>query len=193
MSKERIQQLINAGVTILLIVISLFGYNVTILNPGLHIITEQSQAAQAAIVANTAAIADLSKYAMLAGATTHHASLATTSEIVAGTYAQSTTYLKAGTFVRGAIALSQTLTLATNITPTGTYMPIFAAANMSPAGIVAGTAGDLLILTNISNTTIVITDTGTVMLSANASLGQYDTLTLFSDGTNWLQLSTANN
>ena len=41
--------------------------------------------------------------------------------------------------------------------------------------------------------TITITDTGTLKLSGNAALGQYDTITLWSDGTNWIEISETNN
>ena len=48
-------------------------------------------------------------------------------------------------------------------------------------------------MVNNSNTTITISDTGTLKLSGNIALGQYDTLVLISDGTNWVQLATTNN
>ena len=87
-----------------------------------------------------------------------------------------------------------TVTQDSTITPLGVYVPIQNQTGaVSTSSIAAGTAGQLLILTNISANTITITDTGTVMLSANIALGQYDTLALLADGTNWLQLSTSNN
>lgn len=79
------------------------------------------------------------------------------------------------------------------ITPTGTFQLLSAAAATATSSITAGTAGQVVIFTNTSTNTIVLTDTGTLMLTGNITLGQYDTLTLISDGTNWLQLSTANN
>jgi hypothetical protein len=54
-------------------------------------------------------------------------------------------------------------------------------------------SGMFLWLTNVSTPTLTITDTGTTMLSGNLALGQYDTLLLRFDGTNWLQVSTSNN
>ena len=79
------------------------------------------------------------------------------------------------------------------ITATGTIQPIRSAAATSTASIFPGTAGDVLILENMVATAITFTDTGTLKLSANAVLNQYDTLTLFSDGVNWIELSTSNN
>lgn len=79
------------------------------------------------------------------------------------------------------------------ITPTGTYQPLSSAGTVNTAQIAAGTAGDLLILVNTAATTIVISDTSPLILSGNISLGQYDTLTLRSDGTRWIQLTTSNN
>jgi hypothetical protein len=79
------------------------------------------------------------------------------------------------------------------ITPTGTYQPLTSAGNVGTSNLAIGTAGDLLYLVNTSATTITITDTGTIMLEGNAALGQYDTLHLICDGTNWLQVSKGNN
>jgi hypothetical protein len=79
------------------------------------------------------------------------------------------------------------------ITPTGTYQPITSTGNIGLSDLVPTTAGDLLILINESDTTITITDTATTMLSGNIALGQYDSLTLFCDGTNWVELATTNN
>lgn len=80
-----------------------------------------------------------------------------------------------------------------SITPTATYMVITATAACSPLGIVAGDAGDILILTNESANAVTITDTGVIMLNTNRAIGQYDTLWLLSDGTNWLEMGFTNN
>lgn len=85
------------------------------------------------------------------------------------------------------------VTNGATITPTGAYQPLTSAGNVGFGAIAAGTAGQLLILSNNSNTTITITDTGTLKLSGNVALGQYDSVTLMSDGTNWRQLATSNN
>lgn len=86
-----------------------------------------------------------------------------------------------------------TITQSGSLVPTGTYQPIQAGGAVSFSTITAGTAGDLLVLINISANAITITDTGVIMLSGNLALSQYDTVTLWSDGTNWIQLATSNN
>jgi cytoskeletal protein CcmA (bactofilin family) len=81
----------------------------------------------------------------------------------------------------------------TYITPTGTYQPLSLAANCGTSNLAAMPAGYLLMLVNESNFTVSITDTATIMLSASWSGSQYDTLTLLSDGTNWLELARSVN
>ena len=90
----------------------------------------------------------------------------------------------------------QTAIAVTNdsyITPTGTYQPLSLAADCGTAHISAMPVGYLLILKNDSAFTVSITDTATIMLSASWSGSQYDTLTLISDGTNWLELARSVN
>lgn len=78
------------------------------------------------------------------------------------------------------------------ITATGAYQPLESAAEVT-ATIAAGDAGATLVLVNTANTTINIADTGAAKLSAAAALGQYDSLTLISDGTNWIEVSRSDN
>jgi hypothetical protein len=77
-------------------------------------------------------------------------------------------------------------------TATGSYQPIQAVANVTPT-ITMQDAGDMLIVTNVSTYTITIVDSGTTMLNTDRALGQYDTLMLLCDGTNWLELSYTDN
>lgn len=95
------------------------------------------------------------------------------------------------------IVTAQTAISATNggvITATGTYQPIESAGTVTPTIETSGfTAGDLLVLINTANTTINIVDSGTAKLSAAAALGQYDSLILWFDGTNWIEISRSNN
>lgn len=79
------------------------------------------------------------------------------------------------------------------ITPTGTYQPISAAGAIGTASIAAGSAGDLLLLINTGANTITLTDTGTLVLSGNAALGQRDSILLISDGTNWVEVAQTDN
>lgn len=89
---------------------------------------------------------------------------------------------------------AQTIIYQGTITPTGTYHQITAAAargTSSVAGV--ATAGRVLTLVNVGSNTITLTDTGTLKLAGNAALGQYDSLVLLSDGTNWIQLAKTDN
>jgi len=82
------------------------------------------------------------------------------------------------------------------ITMTGTYQPLEAAGNVTPTLSTTATglsAGSLLCLVNTANVTITIADSGTAMLSGNLALGQYDSAWLIFDGTNWIEISEANN
>lgn len=115
------------------------------------------------------------------------------SYVKATSYVESTTYAKVGTFERLVPASTVVVTSGGTITPTGSYQPLSSAGTVGTSAIVAGTAGDLLYLINTSNTTITLTDTGTLKLGGNRALGQYDTLTLQSDGTNWIERAYTNN
>lgn len=112
--------------------------------------------------------------------------------VVASTGAFTTT-LAVGTFGSFTAATGITVTAGCTLTPLGTYQPIAAAGNLGFSDIAADSAGRLLILTNTSDTSIVITDTSTTMLSGDITLTQYDTLTLISDGTNWLEVAHSTN
>lgn len=80
------------------------------------------------------------------------------------------------------------------ITPTGTYQQLSSGAEITPTVTTTGvTAGTLLVLINTTDTTINLADSGTMMLTAAAALGQYDSLTLWFDGTNWIEVSRADN
>lgn len=97
--------------------------------------------------------------------------------------------------VRYTRGTTQTLTFGSVITDVATFQPIGAAGAIGLSGISTATsvAGDILILENVVNQAITISDTGTTMLSGNLTLGQYDTLGLVFDGTNWVELYTTNN
>lgn len=89
---------------------------------------------------------------------------------------------------------SITVTNGNPFTPTGTYQPITAAAEVTPTIATGGaTAGDLLIVVNTSAQTINLADSGNQALSAAAALGQSDTLVLLFDGTNWVELDRSDN
>ncbi len=93
------------------------------------------------------------------------------------------------------LAPQATYTVTANgaITPTGSYQPLTSAGNVGTSSIAAGTAGTVLRLVNVGSNTITISDTGTLKLSGDIALGQYDSLLLLGDGTNWIQMGTSNN
>lgn len=86
-----------------------------------------------------------------------------------------------------------TLTMNATLTPNASYQPLASSGTVNTSSITVGSAGTLLTLVNTTNTSIVFTDTGTLKLSGNLTLGQNDSVTLVSDGTNWNQLATSNN
>jgi YVTN family beta-propeller protein len=167
---------VNAAVTILIIILSLAGYTVTVLDPAKHIIIENGRfiAAQVdALNQNLETIADLAiatQNPPLAGATTHFSGL-------------------------GAVP-QDTQTIANNGTINvsgGTYIPLTASSAVGTSNITGCTKGQLVYLVNVGSNTITITDTGTLKLASNVALGQYDTLLLWCDGTNYIQVATSNN
>ena len=100
-----------------------------------------------------------------------------------------------GTFLQLSPGAPQTIITGTaGITPTTSLHQLTSAGTVANTMSVTGfTAGQVVILVNVGSNTITITDTGTTMLSANIALGQYDTLMVYFDGTNWVQISTADN
>lgn len=88
------------------------------------------------------------------------------------------------------------VTDGSTITPLGSYVAISSSASTGTsaiAGCASGTAGWRITAVNQANTTITITDTGTIKASGNAALGQYDSWSAMCDGTNWIETSEANN
>lgn len=130
------------------------------------------------------------------GAATMNADLTVADDLTIGDAATATSISAAtGIFdiARLTPATAISVTQGLTITAAGSYQPLESAGNVSTGAITAGAAGDVLILANQANTTITISDTGTLKLSGNLALGQYDSVTLISDGTNWIQAATSNN
>jgi len=121
--------------------------------------------------------------------------LATANNITVTGNVSATALLSAGTFMEADPQSAQTIANGTgDVAPTGTYHQITSAGNVGNTLSVSGfSAGYLAVLVNIGSSTITITDTGTTMLTGNIALGQYDTLTLLFDGTNWLEISASDN
>lgn len=96
-------------------------------------------------------------------------------------------------YARVASVTAISITNGCTITPTGTYQPLESAGTVGCGDIVTGTAGDSLVLINTSDTSITITDTGSLKLGSNRVLAQYDSLELWSDGTYWIEVGYAEN
>lgn len=79
------------------------------------------------------------------------------------------------------------------VTALSSHVPLSSTGTVGTASIAGPTAGRVLFLVNMANTTITFTDTGTLKLAGNAALGQYDTLTVRGDGTNWIEAARSNN
>ena len=104
------------------------------------------------------------------------------------------------TLVDGDLTLSDNLylvaqpviTVTTFFTPTGRYQPVTATAARGVT-VTVGAEGMVTTITNVGTNNITITDTGTLIMAGNLALGQYDNLTLRSDGTRWIELGRSNN
>ncbi len=88
-----------------------------------------------------------------------------------------------------------TVTSGGTVTPLGRFTPLSSSGNVGTSAIAGCAAGDAysedIVLINMANTTITFTDTGTLKLSGNAALAQYDTLWLKCDNLhgNWIQIA----
>lgn len=126
---------------------------------------------------------------------------------VTGTFNASGNSSVGGTFaVTGDTALSADLFIAAQgavavteggiITPTGTYQELTAAGAVSTTQIAdASGSGTILILVNSSANAITLGDDagGNLILSGDAVLGQWDTVTLINYGGNWIEIAQADN
>lgn len=83
-------------------------------------------------------------------------------------------------------ATTQTATTGNPVTVTAFANPLTAAANVTPT-ITIPAAGTFGCFYNTVTYTVVFVDTGNQVLGGNASLGQYDWLCGWSDGTRFMQ------
>jgi hypothetical protein len=81
------------------------------------------------------------------------------------------------------------------VNATGTYQRITSEAAVGTSGgnITVKPAGTILVLVNVGSNTITFTETATLISAGNIALGQNDSATLVSDGTNWTQIAASNN
>lgn len=88
-----------------------------------------------------------------------------------------------------------TVTAGGTITPTGGLQYLTAAAARGTRLVITTTvpAGTIQAFYNVGSNTITLTDTAPLVLGGNAALGAKDTLILFHNGTEWVQLSKTDN
>lgn len=117
---------------------------------------------------------------------------------VAGDITQSSGNVTAAgdvTITDNLIISAQTTISVTNgytLTTTGGFHPLESAGTVTMA-LTVPSVGSIVILENTTDTTINIADSTGVSLASAAALGQYDTLTLISDGRSLVELSRSNN
>lgn len=129
---------------------------------------------------------------IVGGNTTVGGTLATTGASTAASYAASGA-VSLGTLISASPVTTITVVADGTVTPTGFNQPISAAGGVGTSSITVLPNGSLVLLTNVGSNTITFTDTGTLVLGGNAALGANDTLLIKSDGTNWYQVSKADN
>ena len=122
------------------------------------------------------------------GNTAMAGTLATTG---AATFGVTTTV---GTFLVMSQGATQSIGASAAINAVATFQPISSTGGAIGTSLITlKPAGTLLRLVNVGADAIVITDTGTLKLSGNITLGTSDSLLLMSDGTNWIQMGTSDN
>lgn len=84
-----------------------------------------------------------------------------------------------------------------SINATGGYQPISGTmtttVNVSADNFTVEPAGTIVTLINTGAQSIVITETANMKSAGNLTLGQYDSASFFSDGSDWFQISASNN
>lgn len=85
------------------------------------------------------------------------------------------------------------VTAGGTITPTGFYVPITGTTGVGTSSIASLGAGKTIYIVNMAPATITLTDTSILKLAGNFAMGQYDNITLRSDGTNFIEAGRSNN
>jgi hypothetical protein len=88
---------------------------------------------------------------------------------------------------------TQAVTNGGTITPTSSVMLLTSAGTVTPTLLVTGTAGTEVTLIQTSAQNIVVTEAGNRVMAGNDTLGQYDNITFWSDGTRWIETGRVNN
>ncbi len=100
-----------------------------------------------------------------------------------------------GTFLALTPGTTQIVSNGSTLTPVASNQPISSVAAAGLSDIGATAAGTMLRIVNVGSQTITLTDTGTLRLSGDIALGQYDSLMLMSQGVGlgYVQMGTSNN
>lgn len=104
-----------------------------------------------------------------------------------GTFTQTASI---GQFLRLTPQTAITVTEGGVFTPTGSYQPIQAAGSVTPT-LGNGTAGDVLILYNLSDTNITFEDEDNTVLFGDKVIAQKQSMMLFFNGADWVYIPTA--
>lgn len=114
------------------------------------------------------------------------------SSIRSTTYINSGSYITVGTFFEGNPQIF-TVVNVTPITPTRSVLLLTESGTVTVTTIVAGPANAMLFVRNTAAQTVNVVDGSNLKLASTFAMGQYDTLMLISDGTNWIETARANN
>lgn len=103
--------------------------------------------------------------------------------------------LRVTAFYRAVPRTAITVTNNATVNPTGSFQRLTAAGAVGTSGanITVKPAGTIVTFLNTGSNTITFTETGTLKSAGNIALGALDAATLYSDGTNWYQVSASNN
>ncbi len=132
------------------------------------------------------------------GATTATFSVdgATGNVVTAGSITSSGVFTASG-ILRVGTASTISVTNNSIITPTATYQPLQSAGTVTATALATTGyyTGQVVTLINTSATSILLTNGTNLKLpgAANLTLGQYDAVELWYDGTRWVTISASNN
>lgn len=88
---------------------------------------------------------------------------------------------------------TQTVTMNGSITVDGPTTLLSSAGAVGTSTVACGSHGDLVLYVNVGSQNIVITDTGTLKLSGNTTLGQFDNLALQNVWGNCIEIAQVDN
>ena len=80
------------------------------------------------------------------------------------------------------------------VTPRGAFQPLMSAGDVTVTVLLGcNAAGRQVTLVNVTTPTITFPATGALKLSADAALGQFDSLSLLCGGADWIETARADN